>query len=45
VLLVGGPAPIAEWPTRDRELFAAFLGSTAPQRGEPQGDVLAGAAS
>lgn len=45
VLLVGGPAPIAEWPTRDRELFAAFLGSAAPQHGESRGDALAGAAS
>lgn len=45
VLLVGGPMPIAEWPTRDRELFAAFRGSAAPERGEPHGNALAGAAS
>jgi pimeloyl-ACP methyl ester carboxylesterase len=41
LLVVGGPMPIAEWPTRDRELFAAFLGSAAPDRG----DTLVGAAS
>lgn len=45
LLLVGGPMPIAEWPTRDRELFAAFLGSVAPERSEPRGDALVGAAS
>jgi hypothetical protein len=43
LLLVGGPMPIAEWPTRDREFFAAFLGSAAPQHGEPR--HVAGAAS
>ena len=43
LLLVGGPMPIAEWPTHDREFFAAFLGSAAPQHGEPR--HAAGAAS
>jgi hypothetical protein len=29
VLLVAGPMPIAAWPQRDRELFAAFRDATA----------------
>jgi pimeloyl-ACP methyl ester carboxylesterase len=45
LLLVGGPMPIAEWPKRDREFFAAFLGGATPQRGERQRDVAVGAAS
>ena len=45
LLLVGGPLPIAEWPKRDRELFAAFLGGATPEGGKPHGDTVAGAAS
>jgi len=45
LLLVGGPMPIAEWPTRDREFFAAFLGCAAPGHGERRNDAVIGAAS
>jgi pimeloyl-ACP methyl ester carboxylesterase len=45
VLLVGGPMPIAEWPLRDREFSAAFLGSAAPEHGEHRRDAAVGAAS
>ena len=43
LLLVGGPMPIAEWPTRDREFFAAFLGSVAPEHDEQRRDAVIGA--
>ena len=45
LLLVGGPMPIAEWPTRDRELFAAFLRGAAPEPNERGRDAAVGAAS
>jgi hypothetical protein len=45
VLLAGGPMPIAEWPRRDRELFAAFLGSAAAERGARRRDAVVGIAS
>ena len=45
VLLVGGPMPIAEWPTRDRELAAAFLGGAAPAPRDPRREAVVGAAS
>jgi len=43
LLLVGGPMPIAEWPTRDREFFAVFLGSVAPEHDEQRRDAVIGA--
>jgi hypothetical protein len=30
VLVVGGPMPIAAWPTRSRDLMAAFLRNAMP---------------
>lgn len=45
LLLVGGPMPIAAWPSRDREFFAAFLGGAAPEHGERCNDAAIGAAS
>ena len=45
LLLVGGPMPIAQWPTHDREFLRAFLGGTASEHGERRGDALAGAVS
>jgi pimeloyl-ACP methyl ester carboxylesterase len=34
VLVIGSPVPIDQWPTRDAELFAAFLGHGAPEQSE-----------
>ena len=45
LLLVGGPMPVAQWPTHDREFFGAFLGSAASDRGERRGDTPVGAVS
>jgi hypothetical protein len=45
VLLVGGPMPIAEWPQRDREFFAAFRDAAAGERDTRRRDAVVGAAS
>jgi hypothetical protein len=45
ILLVGGPLPIGEWPRRDRELFAAFVGGGTPLPGGPRDKTVVGAAS
>jgi hypothetical protein len=44
VLLVGGPMPIAAWPQRDREFFAAFRSAAPIERGEHRRDAVVGAA-
>lgn len=45
VLVVGGPMPIAEWPQRDREFFAAFRDAAAGERDTRRRDAVIGAAS
>jgi hypothetical protein len=44
LLLVGGPMPIAEWPTRDREFLAAFATGATPLGDRGRRDVMVGAA-
>ena len=45
LLVVGGPMAIAEWPTRDREFFATFLGNAAPAHDGQRHNTVADAAS
>jgi len=44
LLVVGGPMPIAEWPQRNREFFAAFRDAAAAERDQRRHDALVGAA-
>lgn len=44
LLLVGGPMPIAQWPTHDREFLATFAGGATPLGDQRRRDVMVGAA-